>query len=128
MIKAVDNSESEPEVDDNSKPEPEVYDKLESGPEVIAESVSQKEETSPQPMKVEELPVETLVDLLAEPTLELVPPLTGMKVSFFFRLPNAYDPLQICLQEPGSQEIRPLMVQSAVSSVFIMNNLHVCYM
>ena len=41
VAKAVDNPESEPEVDDNSEPEPEVYDKPESGPEVIVESVSQ---------------------------------------------------------------------------------------
>ena len=43
-IKAVDNTESEPEVNDNPEPEPEVYDKLESGPDVIAELVSQQEE------------------------------------------------------------------------------------
>jgi len=58
-------------------------------------------------MKVEELPVETVIDLLAEPTLELVPPLAGMRVSFFLRSPDAYDSLQICLQELSSQEIRP---------------------
>ena len=76
--KAVDNSESEPEDDDN--PEPEVYDKPELGPEVIAESVSHQEEIFPQPMEVEELHVETLVDLPANPTLKLVSLLTVMKV------------------------------------------------
>ena len=40
-VKAIDNSELEPEVDDNPEPEPKVYDKPELGPEVIAESVSQ---------------------------------------------------------------------------------------
>ena len=42
-VKAVDNSESESEVDDNSESEPEVYDKPEpgAGAEVIFESVSQ---------------------------------------------------------------------------------------
>ena len=40
-VKAVDNSESEPEVDDNPEPKPEVYDNPESGPKVIAELVSQ---------------------------------------------------------------------------------------
>ena len=53
-------------------------------------------------MEVEELPVEILVDLTAEPTLELVPPLAGMRVSFFLRSPDAYDPLHKCLQELGS--------------------------
>ena len=33
--------------------------------------------------KVEKLHVETLVDLPAEPTLELVPPLTAIKALFF---------------------------------------------
>ena len=84
-IKAIDNPESEPEIDDNLKPKPEVYDKPEPRPEVIAESISQQEEVSPQPMEVECLPVETLVDLLAEPTLKLVPP-AAMSVSFFFEI------------------------------------------
>ena len=100
-IKAVDNPEPEPEVDDNPKPEPEVDDKPEPKPEV-AESVSQQEKISPQLMKVEELTVETLVDLPAEPTLKLVPLLAAMRVSFFLRSPDVYDPLQICLQESGS--------------------------
>ena len=39
-VKAVDNAESEPEVDDNLEPEPEFYEKPESGPEIIAELVS----------------------------------------------------------------------------------------
>jgi len=108
-VKVVDNTESEPEVDDNPEPELEVYDK--PGPEVIAELMSQQEETSPQPMKVEELPIETIVDLLAEPTLQLVPPLTDIRVSFFLRSPDAYDPLQISLHETGPQDIRLLMVQ-----------------
>ena len=67
-------------------------------------------------MKVEELPVETLVDLPAELTLELVPPLTVMRVSFFLKSPDVYDPLQICLQKPGSQEIRSLMMQCNIFS------------
>jgi len=53
-VKVVDTPESEPEVDDNSESEPKVYDKLEPRPDVIVESVSQQEEVSPQPMKVEE--------------------------------------------------------------------------
>ena len=70
-------------------------------------------------MEVESLPVETLVDLPAEPTLELVPLLAAMRVLFFLRSPEVYDSLQICLQE----EIRPLMLQSAVGSVFIMDDV-----
>jgi len=71
-VEAVNNLKSEPEVDDNPEPEP----------KVITESVAQQEEISPQPMKVEELHVETLVYLPAEPTLELVPPLAGMGYHF----------------------------------------------
>ena len=74
-------------------------------------------------MEVESLPVETLVDLPAEPALKLIPPLADIRVSFFFRSPDVYDPLQICLQEPSSQEIRSLMVQSAICSIFIMDDL-----
>ena len=96
VIKAIDIPESEPEIDDNLEPKPEVYDKPEPRPEVIAESVPQQEKVSAQPMEVEGLPVETLVDLLVEPTLKLVPPLAAMRVSFFLRPPDVYDPLQIC--------------------------------
>jgi len=74
-------------------------------------------------VKVEELHVETLVDLPTKPTLELVRSLAAMRVSFFLRSPNVYDSLQICLQEPGSQEIKSLMVQSTIGSVFIMNDV-----
>ena len=74
-------------------------------------------------MKVEELPVETLVYLSAEPTLKLVPFLAAMRVSFFLRSPDVYDPLQICLLELGLQEIMPLMVQSAASSIFIIDDV-----
>ena len=73
-VKAFYNPELEPEVDDNSKTESEVYDKPEPRPKITAESVSQQEEVSPQPMEFEDLPAETLVDLPAEPTLKLVPP------------------------------------------------------
>ena len=85
--------------------------------------MSQQEEVSPQLMKVEGLPVKTLVDLLAEPTLKLVPLLAAMSVLFFLRSPDVYDLLQICLQESGSQVIRALMVQSAICSVFIMDDV-----
>ena len=74
-------------------------------------------------MEVEELPLETFIDLSTKPTLKLVPPVAAMRVSFFLKSPDVYDPLQICLQKPGSQEIRPLMVQSVVDSVFIMDDV-----
>ena len=54
--------------------------------------------------------------------MKLVPPLAVMKVSSFLRSSDVYDPLQICLQEPGSQEIKPHMVQSVVGSIFIMDD------
>jgi len=75
-----------------SKTEPEVDDKPELWPEVV-ESVSQQEETFSQLMEVEERPVDTLIDLLAEPTLKLVSPLAALRVSFFLRSPDVYDSL-----------------------------------
>ena len=84
-------------------------------PKVIVESVSQQEEIFPQPLEVEELLVETLVDILAELTLKLVPPLAAIRVSFFLRSPDVYDPLQIFLQEICSQEISILICGSVFS-------------
>ena len=75
---------------------------LESGLKVIAELVSLQEEISPRPTKVVESPIETLVGLPAELTLELVPSLTAIRASLFLRSPDVYDPLQIFLQEIGS--------------------------
>ena len=81
------------EVVENSKPESEIDDKPESQSEVVAELVSQKEEISPQPMKVVELPIETLVDFPAEPSIDLVPTVAAIRTSFFLRAPDEYDPL-----------------------------------
>jgi len=64
--------------------------------------VSQQEEIFPQPIEGEEFPIETLVNLSVESTLELVSPLAAMRVSFFYRSPDVDDPLQICLQEPDT--------------------------
>ena len=83
MVEIVENSELEPEVDD----------KLEPRPKVIAELVLLQEEISSWPTKVVELPIETLVDLQAEPTMKLVSPLAAMRVSIFLRSPDVYDPL-----------------------------------
>jgi len=85
------------DVVEDPKLEPEVDDKLKSGPEIV-ELVSPQEEISFRPTKVEELHVETLVDLPGEPTFELVPPLAATRISIFLRSPNVYDPLQIFLQ------------------------------
>ena len=63
-------------------------------------------------MEVVELPIETIVDLPVEPTLELVPSLTVMMASLFLRSPDVYDILQIFLQETGSQEISALVCGS----------------
>ena len=82
-------------------PESEVNDKLELGPEVVAELLSLQKQIFPQPTEVINLPIETLVDLPTKPTLELVPSLTVMRASFFFRSPDMYDLLQIFLQKTG---------------------------
>ena len=52
-------------------------------------------------IKVEELSIETLVDLPipVKPTMELVQSLTTMRTSLSLRLPDVYDSLQIFLQE-----------------------------
>jgi len=55
--------------------------------------------------------------------MELVPSLIVMRTSLSSRSPGEYDPLQICLQETDSQDIRVLMVQSAIGSVFIMDDV-----
>jgi len=86
-VKIIEDPKSEPEFDD------------EPGSEIIARLVSMKEEIFSRSTYVGELPIETLVDLLAEPSLELIPSLTVMMASLFLRLPDEYDPLQILLQE-----------------------------
>ena len=70
---------------------------------------------------VDELPIETFVDLSIKSTMEFVSFFAAMRASLSFRSPDLYNPLQIFLQETGSQEIMLFMVQSAVGSVFIMN-------
>jgi len=58
---------------------------------------------SSQLTEIEKLPTETLVDLLTEPTMELVSSLEAMRDSLFLRSPDEYDPLQIFLTV--SQEV-----------------------
>ena len=93
-VEAVENSKSEPKVGD--KPQ------LEPGPKIVAELMSPQEDIFFRPIEVKEFTVETLVNLPAEPTLELVSPLTAMKVSFFLRSSDVYDPLQSFLHETVS--------------------------
>ena len=59
-----------------------------------------------QPTEVVELSIVTFVDLLEEPTMELVPPFIAIRASIFLRSSDVYDPpLQIFLQEPVLQDI-----------------------
>ena len=89
----------------------------EPGPKVTAELVSLQGEIFPRPTKVIELPLETLINLSTKPTLELVPSLAVMRASVFLRSTDVYDPLHICLQETGSQEISALICESVFSGV-----------
>ena len=89
------------EVVEDPEPKPKV-DKLR--PKVVAELVSQQE-ISPRLMKVVELPIEILVNLPAEPFIDLIPNVAAMRTSFFLRSSDVYNPLQILIQEPISQEI-----------------------
>jgi len=77
---------------DNLKPEPEVK---EAGSEVVAELAPLREDIFSRPTKVEELSIETLVDLLVESTIELVSSLTVMRATLFLRSPDVYNSLQI---------------------------------
>jgi len=58
-------------------------------PKVVAELITLQEEISSRPTEVVELHIKTHVDLLAEPTLEVVPSLAVMMALIFFRLPDA---------------------------------------
>ena len=70
----------------------EVVEDSELGPEVVAELVSLQEELSSRPTKVIELPIESLLDLLAEPCIDLVPIVTAITTLFFLRSPDVYEP------------------------------------
>ena len=88
--------------DEDSEPKSEVVDKQESGPEAVAELVLPQEEIFSQPTEVEELPIETLLDLSAESITELVPSLIVNRASLFLTSPDVYDLLQIFLQKTTS--------------------------
>jgi len=53
---------------------------------------------------VKESLIETHVDLLAEPIMELLSSSLTMRVTLSLRPPDVYDPLQIFLHMAGSQE------------------------
>ena len=83
-----------------------------------------KPESEVEEAEVKELPIEIFVDFSTEPTMRLLSLSPPMIVLLSLRLSDIYDPLQIFLQEAGSHEIKLVMVQSAVSSIFIMDNSH----
>jgi len=80
-----------------------VVDEPESGPEFVAELVSLQEDIFSQP-RVVELPIETLVDLPTEPTMELVPSLIAMRTSLLFRSPDEHDPLQMSTKDKFTKD------------------------
>ena len=73
-----------------ANPEPLVLGKPdileEPGLEVVFELVPLQEEISSQPTKIEELSIETLVDLSVELTIELMPSLTPIRDSLSLTL------------------------------------------
>ena len=101
--------------------EPDVLDELES--EVVTELVTLQEKTS-QSTEVEEPLIEIFVDLPAEPTMDLLPSSSATRVTLSLRSRDTYDPLDIFLQQAGSQEIKFLIVQSTIVSVFSGDDLH----
>jgi len=68
---------------------------------------------------VKELLIETLVDLPAEYTIELMPSLAVMRASLSLRSSDIYDLLRLFLQ----QKIGLLIVQSTIGPVFSRDNL-----
>ena len=95
-------------------PEPPIF----AEPEAVDQPQPQPDIVDEPELEVEEPLIETLVELPVEPIMELVPSLTAIPLSS----PDVYNPMQIFLQETGSQEISLFIVQSAVRSVFIMND------
>jgi len=97
--------------------DPEAKIEVDDKPEVVVELVSLQEEVSPRPTKVVELPIDTLVDLLTEPTMELAPSLAlaVMRALIFLRSPDVYNLLQIFLHKPVLQEICTLICGLDVS-------------
>jgi len=67
--------------------------------------------------EVEELLIGTLVNLLAESTMELLLSSPVMRIPVSLRSSDLYDPLQIFLQNTESQEIRLFRMRSTVDSV-----------
>jgi len=70
--------------------------------DIVYEPNSKVVEYSEPEAEVEELLIETLVDLSVESIMELVSSLSVMRASLFLRSHDVYDPLQIFLHETRS--------------------------
>ena len=107
--------------------EPDILD--EPKPEVVADLVPLQKIFPSWPIEVKEPLVEIFVNLPAEFIMDLLPSSPAIRVPLSLRLPDTYDPLQIFLQQTGSHEIKLLMVQSTIDSVFSGDDLprHVAY-
>ena len=81
------------------------------------------QEVTPRLIEVKDSLIEIVVYLPAESTMELLSSSSAMRVLLSLRSTDTYDPLQIFLQQTGSQEIKPLMVQGIIDSVFIGDDL-----
>ena len=97
-------------------------------PKDVEDSESEQEVKEPEPevkeAEVVKLSVETLVDLPTELTMGLLSLSTPIIFFLSLRSSDVYDPLQIFLHEARSHEIKLDIVQSAVCSVFIMDESH----
>ena len=71
----------------------------------MPEPEPEPEVEGPEP-EVKELLIGTLVDLLAESTMKLLPSSPAMRIPVSLRSPDLYDSFQIFLQETESQEIK----------------------
>ena len=55
--------------------------------------------------------------------MELLTSSPAMRVLLSVRSPDTYDSLQIFLEQTGSQEIKPLMMQNTIDPVFSRDDL-----
>jgi len=92
-------------------------------PEVVYEAELDLDVSEPAPevdesdtgSEVEDSLIETPVGVLAEPIIELLPSSPVMRVPLSLRPPDLHDPLQIFLNEVGSQEFGVLVCGSVFS-------------
>ena len=100
----------ETEVVEKLKPEPQpkFIEKLKPEPEPkVVGLVSLQEEISSQSIEVEELLIETLLDLPVKPTMELVPSLATMRVLLSLRLPDEYNPFRYFYSRQFHRRVTP---------------------